>query len=208
VTASNVNVRLATEADQPALARVLGRAFDDDPVMNFVISGRPVAPRAELLLGLFATMHLADQSVYVAEDPETGEILGGAVWAPPGHWRVPMLQYVKHLRTLLKAVGIRSVTKISVLNAMEKHHPKDLHHYLAVIGTDPRHQGKGVGKALMAPVLATCDLDGVPAYLESSKESNVGYYERFEFATTLPFTLKGGPTMYFMWREPQVPDED
>jgi len=202
----SVNVRLANAADQPALARVLGRAFDDDPVMNFVISGRPVGPRAAVLLGLFAQMHLDDESVYVAEDVETGEILGGAVWAPPGHWRVPVLQYVKHFRTLLKAVGIRSVTKINVLNAMEKNHPKEHHYYLAVIGTDPDHQGRGVGTALMQPVLDRCNDEGMPAYLESSKESNVGYYSRFRFDVTAPFTLRGGPTMYFMWRDPQVPD--
>ena len=33
-----------------------------------------------------------------------------------------------------------------------------------VLGTDPDHQGRGLGSALMAPVLEHCDRDGVGAY--------------------------------------------
>lgn len=195
-----VDVRVAVEADLDELSEVLGRSFDDDPVMNFVITARPVAPRAQLLLGTIARLHLADNSVYVATDPTSGRILGAAVWGPPGHWRVPMTAYVRHGRRLLRAVGLRGITKISVLSAMERQHPTDPHHYLAIIGTDPDHQGRGVGTALMAPVLAMCDEDGLPAYLESSKESNVPYYRRFGFDVTTPYTLASGPTMWFMWR--------
>lgn len=193
-------VRLATRADLPQVSEVLGRAFDDDPVMEFVISSRPVAPRAALLLGLFASMHLADDSVYVAEDPTTGQVLGAAVWAPPGHWRIPMTAYVRNLRTVIRAIGLRGLPKVAVLSGMEQRHPREPHHYLAIIGTDPAHQGRGVGSALMAPVLAICDDAGLPAYLESSKDANVPYYRRFGFEVTQPYTLRGGPTMHFMWR--------
>ncbi|MFN8051745.1 MAG: GNAT family N-acetyltransferase [Acidimicrobiales bacterium] len=201
---AGVTVRLATEGDLDELASVLGRAFDDDPVMNFVIAKRPVAPRAAMLLGLFASMHLADESVYVAVDDASGRVLGGAVWAPPGHWKVPIRAYLRHIPLLLRVVGLRGVTKISVLDAMEKRHPTELHHYLAVLGTDPDHQGKGIGSALLAPVLERCDTEGLGAYLESSKESNVPFYGRHKFEVTSPFTLKNGPTLYFMWRPAPV----
>ena len=68
-----------------------------------------------------------------------------------------------------------------------------------------RHRGRGIGAALLAPVLDLCDEEGLPAYLESSKDSNVPYYRRFAFDVTTPFTLKGGPTLHFMWRDPEVP---
>lgn len=203
--AANVNIRLATEADLPELSQVLGRAFADDPVMEFVISSRPVAPRAAILLGTITSLHISDRSVFVATDPTSGAILGAAVWGLPGHWRVPTTAYVRHARKLLKAVGLRGITKISVLSAIERQHPTEPHHYLAIIGTDPEHQGKGIGAALLAPVLDLCDEEGLPAYLESSKDSNVPYYRRFAFDVTTPFTLKGGPTLHFMWRDPEVP---
>ena len=41
----------------------------------------------------------------------------------------------------------------------------------------------------MQPVLERCDADGIPAYLESTKERNVGFYEQHGFAvigTTIP----------------------
>ena len=197
---AQVDVRPIRRDELGALARVLGRAFDDDPVMNFVFPQRPVAPRAEVLLGIFAAMHLDDEAVYVAVDRSSGEIVGGTVWAPPGRWQVPMYRYVPHLPRLLRAAGLQGLKKIPILTAMEKHHPREPHQYLAVIGTDPDHQGRGVGTALLEPVLAHCDEAGLPAYLESSKASNVPYYARFGFEVTREFPLQGGPPLFFMWR--------
>jgi predicted N-acetyltransferase YhbS len=86
---------------------------------------------------------------------------------------------------------------------MDKTHPREPHWYLAVLGTDPPHQGKGVGAALMTPVLARCDAEGTGAYLESSKPDNVPYYERFGFRVTGQIDMPKGPTMWPMWRDPQ-----
>jgi len=52
-------------------------------------------------------------------------------------------------------------------------------------------------------VTEECDREGIPAYLESSKEANVSYYARHGFAVTEEFTLKGGPSLWLMWRDPR-----
>ena len=53
-------------------------------------------------------------------------------------------------------------------------------------------------------VLETCDAEGIPAFLESSKERNISYYERFGFEVTGEERLpKGGPPFWTMWREPR-----
>mgnify|MGYP000553009847 CR=1 FL=1 len=62
-----------------------------------------------------------------------------------------------------------------------------------VLGTDPAHQGRGVGSALMEPVLRECDEAGLHAYLESSKASNVPFYRRHGFEVTGSLDLPGGP---------------
>ena len=67
----------------------------------------------------------------------------------------------------------------------------------------PDVRGGGFGHALMTSRLDKCDREGAPAYLESSKESNVPYYMRFGFEVTGELTIPdGGPTMWQMWRRP------
>ncbi len=86
---------------------------------------------------------------------------------------------------------------------IDARHPTSPHMYLAVLGTDPSAQGRGIGSALLAPVLRQCDEDGVPAYLESSKERNVAFYARHGFRVREELPLPRGPRMWLMWREPR-----
>jgi ribosomal protein S18 acetylase RimI-like enzyme len=73
-----------------------------------------------------------------------------------------------------------------------------------VLGTAAGSQGKGVGSAVLAPVLKRCDEDGIGAYLESSKESNIAFYNRHGFEVTRELPLpSGGPSVWLMWREPK-----
>ena len=71
-----------------------------------------------------------------------------------------------------------------------------------MLGTEPSAQGRGIGSALMAPMIERCEAEGLPAYLESSKESNLAFYHRQGFEVTREFPVHGGrgPSMWFMWR--------
>ena len=60
-----------------------------------------------------------------------------------------------------------------MLGETEKRHPREEHWYLEVLGTRPDRQGEGLGSALIRHGLERAEQDGLPAYLESSKESNV-----------------------------------
>ena len=56
----------------------------------------------------------------------------------------------------------------------------------------------------MRPVLEECDRDGIPAYLESSKERNVPLYERNGFRVQRTVDVpSGGPRIWLMWRDPR-----
>jgi GNAT superfamily N-acetyltransferase len=82
-------------------------------------------------------------------------------------------------------------------------HPREPHYYLASLGVAPEAQGNGVGSRLLGPMLERCDREGVPAYLESSRDRNVPFYERHGFRVTDELRLPlGGPTLWLMWREP------
>jgi len=87
---------------------------------------------------------------------------------------------------------------------MKRVHPEEPHWYLAVIGSDPTVRGKGFGQVLMESRLRRVDAEHAPAYLESTKQENIGYYQRYGFEVTGEIVLPdGGPTMWPMWRLPR-----
>jgi GNAT superfamily N-acetyltransferase len=194
-----VEPREAGDGDIRPLARVLARAFADDPVMTWLFGDRPT-PRLRRLRRYFASearRHRRDGRVLVSDAGE-----GAAFWDPPGRWRLSWRDIVRTAPVMLTAVGPRLPRAIGALDLIERAHPREHHWYLAVLGTDPPHQGKGIGAALVDPVLAGCDREGLGAYLESSKEQNIPYYQRFGFAVTGQIDLPGGPPVWPMWRDP------
>lgn len=87
----------------------------------------------------------------------------------------------------------------------ERRHPATPPHwYLVWLGTDPSDQGKGLGSAVLRPVLEHCDTEGVAAYVESSKERNIAFYARHGFRVIRELRLPRGPTVWPMWREPHI----
>jgi ribosomal protein S18 acetylase RimI-like enzyme len=61
------------------------------------------------------------------------------------------------------------------------------------LGTDPAQQKQGIGSALLAPMLARCDAERLPAYLESSKPTNVPFYQRHGFEVVQEIDVAGVP---------------
>lgn len=55
--------------------------------------------------------------------------------------------------------------------------------YLSILGVTPKAQAKGLGKALVTPVLGNTDALGVPVYIESFTPANFGFYELLGFRT-------------------------
>ena len=191
---------LAGSTDVEALEDVLAAAFGDDPVMTFLFPDGPSRSRrsARLFRVLLRRHYLPMHTVWT-----TAEQAGAALWAPPGHWKVPTGQIVRALPALAMSLGRHTVRTLRFMDEVDRTHPGDPHWYLGILGTDPAQQGRGIGSALMAPVLTRCDDEGVPAYLESSKESNVPFYTRHGFVVVGEVRLDRGPTMYRMWRDPR-----
>lgn len=200
MSAAPVGIRLATNDDLRWAQDVLGRAFEDDPVWEWVIPTQKSRRSARLatIMRLFMEAHLPDGEVFVTE-----ERTAVGVWCPPRTWHVPESFYLRKAPQILRSLGVSRIRSLMTLGAIEKAHPREPHHYLAMLGTDPRHQGKGHGGLLVSTVTERADAEGVGCYLESSKESNLPYYARFGFEVTGEFHLPDGPTMWFMWRDPR-----
>jgi ribosomal protein S18 acetylase RimI-like enzyme len=196
-------VRLAGRTDVPTLAAVLGRAFHDDPVMIWIIPDDE--QRRRRLPMMFAILlrryYLAHRATDLVADGRT--VLGGAMWAPPGGWLPSAWRQLAALPSLAYALRRRLPVASAASTELARVHPRHPHWYLVGIGTDPPVQRRGVGGELLRSRLTRCDAAGVPAYLEASKESNVGYYERFGFSVTEEVKIpRGGPTLWPMSRRP------
>lgn len=190
--------RSATANDATALSDMLGRAFFDDPLMCFLLpeeNGRPTKMRR--LFKLLFKLALPFGTCDVTSDFEAA-----ALWRPPGHWHVPLYQYVANGPEFLGIFGpTMALRAFATMDQIEKRHPRGPHYYLQVIGTDPVKQGKGFGGVAMRRHLEIADAAGLPAYLESSKEKNIPIYQSFGFELRGEIPLSGGPTLYPMWRK-------
>ena len=194
-------VRKATLDDVPELAGALARAFDGDPPMRWFLPDE--ATRHERARRLFDVMlrrvHLARDYCYTTEG-----IAGGALWVPPGTFRLSVIDQVALLPGMLRVFGRGLGRAQRGLTVMESGHPRAPHYYLDSLGVEPEWQGRGLGSALMRPVLERCDAERMPAYLNAGSARSRDLYLRHGFRVTEEFSLPdGGPPLWRMWREPQ-----
>lgn len=90
-----------------------------------------------------------------------------------------------------------------VFEKMGSYHPKEPHWYLPLLGVDPLHHGEGLGSALMEHALGRCDQDHKSAYLESSNQKNIPFYERHGFEVLGKIQVSTMPPLYPMLRKPR-----
>jgi len=189
--------------EQPeVVGAVLGRAFVDDPVFGWLLTGRSdVQRRLARVFTAFAVgaQHKVDGQVLV-----TAERTAAAIWLPPGSWKTPTKELLQQGPQLIRAFGPGVLRALSLLTRIEKHHPTEPHWYLEAVGTVPEARGRGIGPTVLTPILDRCDNDALPAYLESSNPRNIPFYERHGFVRRPPFAdlPTGCPTITPMWRHP------
>jgi GNAT superfamily N-acetyltransferase len=194
------DVRTISRRDVPDLAHMLARAFDDDPVITWTLpDAHRRRTRAPLAFATYLQTYLPKGHVYADH-----ALRSAALWAPPGTWRVGFADIMRLLPTLARTYGSRLPLLLAGFALLEHHHPDHIPHwYLSFVGTDPEHQGKGLGAAVIAPVLAHCDAHGEPVYLEATRPELVPFYRRHGFVVIQRFDLLAGPSVWGMWREPQ-----
>ena len=194
-------VRKADRADVDTLARILARAFDDDPLTTWMFPDHRPAQRLPRMFRALLREALPLQEVYTVDKRRAA-----ASMEPAGHlprslgWRANARMGL----TMALLMRHRLLGRASGLLYFDRHHPEEPHWYLQMLGTEPEWQGKGIGSSLLAPILDRCDRTGEHVYLEASKEKNVPFYARHGFVVTEEMHLPKGPTMWAMWRDPAV----
>jgi ribosomal protein S18 acetylase RimI-like enzyme len=207
VTGTARTPRLATLDDVALIGTICAGGFYDDPVLSWACPDP--ATRLDRLGFLFrrlaaATVMDADSAAWIVDDACV------ALWRGPGFDHHPDPSDEPDLPEPAATADDNPLDDVNrerlriLGESTGQHHPRESHWYLNVISTLPEHQGRGLGVAVLDPVLVQCDSDGTRAYLESTNPRNRTLYRRSGFVDGDEIQLPDGPTMLAMWRDPMV----
>jgi GNAT superfamily N-acetyltransferase len=193
-----VSARQAAPGEYVAVARLLADVFYEDPMYKWLVPNEK--RRMKAITGLFETAC----HVLATADPAavwtTDSFLGGAIWTPPGRpnpsiamaWRV-----VADMMFGLRWGMFRQMEVESSLTPI-----KERHWYLNTIGVAASERGRGIGSALLAPIIARCDRDRLPIYLNTNTDDNVRFYRGRGFDVIRDVELDRGRMHLFEMRRP------
>ena len=191
--------RHATRADLPTMVEAMVAGFHEDPLYVWLYPDAAERPeRLRETFELICDLALPHGHLYT-----NAERSAAAAWTTPDVPLVDDVQGERFLDMIERHVGERALHVAEGMGHTEAERPAGPHFALHSLSVDAAVQDTGVGSALVAPVLARCDEDGLPAHLTSSAARNVPFYERLGFAVTAEVTLPGdGPVMRAMIRQP------
>jgi ribosomal protein S18 acetylase RimI-like enzyme len=190
------DLRHATTEDVQHLQTVLAEAFMEDPIFSWLI---PNDSKRRARLRRYFGIELRHYALSHGHVWTTGDLAGAMLALPPGKWRVPLYPTLLHG----SAFGVQVPKAARFGAAMEWRHARRMrkpHYYVRDIGVHPDAQGRGLGSALMRPLLDRCDREGLLAYIEASSERSAMLYERLGFRHIQELRVGGSPPLWLMIR--------
>ena len=196
-----VGIRRARLADIDPASVVLGEAFADYAWTRWTVDPDDHVRRVTELQRLaLRSVGFAFGRVWVGT--AGGVITSVAVWMDSHVVVPPEVHEDTHLVTA-GLEGCRHEASVAAQREVEGWRPKPRHYYLAVVGTAPAMQGRGLATAVLRPGLAAADAENLCAFLETSSASNLAFYGRLGFEATDHRRISGGgPDVWAMLRQP------
>jgi GNAT superfamily N-acetyltransferase len=185
MVSSTLQISLIADQQIPSAGEVLARAFFDDPLCVFT------QPDPEARISQFTWLFTdlvrdaaRQRSAYASACVNRPN--GIAVWTPP-QADGPAPEERQGSGT--DQMGLRFDHGAhhrfrSACRYFERIHRQCMtgpHWYLGLLGVSPEWQRRGVGRALLAPVLQRADHERLPCYLETFVPENVPFYEHLGF---------------------------
>ena len=181
----------ATEADRAISTLVL--AFAADPHLRWLYpDAQQYLNHFPDVLRSFAGVAFAGDTIWKLED-----ISAVALWLPPG-----VAPDTDATAAMLEAsVPTEKLADLMVVfEQMDNAHPQTPHWYLAWIGIDPAHQGRGLGSYLLQRCLEIIDSDNVPTFLDTPNPKTVPFYQRHGFEVVGEWAAGACPPVVSMLR--------
>ncbi len=187
-------------------ARVLSRAFQEDPVFDYFIPD-PATRQAKsrYIFDMLVQYSVANGEVY-ASSMSPGAV---AVWLPHNKVAMSLWNGVRNggLPILLHLSPACLMRQLNASDCMCSTHDALApypHKYLYLLGSAPELRGKGYAGALMRPMLSALDVEGLPCYLDNTNVNNTAMYEHYGFRVIKEYAVpKTDVKIWAMMREPQ-----
>jgi GNAT superfamily N-acetyltransferase len=195
----DTEVRPLTSEHMDAAVGVLARGMRDNPAHVAVWGDDPEHRVQSLTAFMGATLPLSSQPLCGMRGDE---LVGVCGMAPPGEC----------IGDIARALG-GEIPQFSEdageqarigewLTAWAERDLDEPHWHLGPVAADRHLQGQGIGSVMMDGFCATVDDVHAVAYLETDKDVNVGFYEKFGFETLAEVDVVGTPN-WFMRRGPR-----
>jgi GNAT superfamily N-acetyltransferase len=173
-------IRLTKDQVKPA-AEMMARAFQDYPLSAFFHPD----PFERMRRGVQVYIPLLRYGIQSGEVYATSSNLEGvAVWLPHDRVQRTLWRNIRsgNFSVLFRRGGnSRPQAFHEYSTAVRKRRAPVPHLYLQLLGVDPAHQGRGYSSLLLRAMFIKIDKEGLPCFLETQAEKNVGIYEHLGF---------------------------
>lgn len=184
-----------------AVRAVVGAAFADDPMLQWIFRGVEAHEHATAAwVGWFVEAFAAAGTVDVVLGDE-GVPVAAALWrtdATP----LPYAQ-LPHLPGLMTAIlgSQRADAVLQGLGEFAGYKPPPPYHYLQFLAVHPAHQGGGLGRLLVLHGQRRAAAAASVVHLESTNPRNLGFYGSLGFRRVAEFALHpdGPPAWPMRW---------
>jgi GNAT superfamily N-acetyltransferase len=189
--------RRGTPGDRAAVVATLSRAFVQDPVLRWLFPDAAEYPaKAAAFFGGLFDLRVDGGEVWVMEG-------AAALWEPPGGNRLPLSLRQRLWDAAAAAFDGDASARLERHEALvARLLPADRGWYLGVLGVDPAFRGRGLGRAIVQPVLEVADRDQVPVTLETATPANLRFYRGLGFEVSAEEGHAQGPHVWAMTRCP------
>ena len=173
---SGITISFMEKGDIEKSARVLSIAMLDNPIHYAVFQSADEKARIEIEKDFLSLLNDNPGIVFIAK--EKRNIIGV----------MRMQSYsgrdTSQIKKIPKDESSFEWRKSIWQSEWASHEPEDQHWTLGPVGVLPTHQGGGVGTTLMKRFCTEVDACQASAYLETDKELNAAFYEKFGFKTS------------------------
>jgi len=193
-----IEIRPATEADLPSVARLFGAAFVEDAMLRWPLPADATVEDVTMNFAIVLDAYSSLDAIWV-----TSDLAGAAVWLPPAAAE-RFLEIEVPTRDLIRPLTDDGGARYDVFwDWLGGHLPEEPCWFLDILAVEAAARGKGYGRRLIEHGLSRAHGEGLPAFLETSRPENVPLYERFGFhVVDAPAAPQGGPTIWFMQADP------